>query len=174
VQQDFISLLSGNDLRSIGLSNSIVKNIRVQKEFDKLFSCLVHENSVVVMRSADAVEKITRQHPEYLFPHTAELYRLLEHAHQKELKWHIAQLITRVHHTAAKLNRVVKTLTAWALDQYESKIVRVNAIQGLSELAVQYPKLKINFMRIINIVEKENIPSINARIRKLRKDKTPE
>lgn len=56
-----------------------------------------------------------------------------------------------------------------ALDKKESKIVRVNSIQGLFDLLSQYPVLQNDFDNAIQELPDHNIPSITARIKKLKK-----
>lgn len=58
-------------------------------------------------------------------------------------------------------------LTKWATDRKESKIVRVNSIQGLFNLLQQNPDLSQDFNLTLSEIEKEKIASLNARIKKL-------
>lgn len=61
----FIKNLSGGDLRSIGRADAIAKDVQTQHQFDELFEALFHNDRLIVMRAADAIEKITRGKPEY-------------------------------------------------------------------------------------------------------------
>jgi len=56
----------------------------------------------------------------------------------------------------------------WAKDKTNSRIVRVNSMQALFELSRQNKKFAKKFQQLIGELQKENIPSINARIRKLK------
>jgi hypothetical protein len=56
-------LLSGGDLRSVGNVVFIIAQIKSQEDFDELFLYLVHPDQVVVMRAADAIEKIAAESP---------------------------------------------------------------------------------------------------------------
>jgi len=56
----------------------------------------------------------------------------------------------------------------WAKDKTNSRIVRVNSMQALFELSRQNKKFTKKFQQLIGELQKENIPSINARIRKLK------
>jgi hypothetical protein len=123
------------------------------------------------MRAVDAVEKVTSKHPEFLRPHKQQLLSVLKGADHKELKWHIAQLVPRLDLTADELKDVWHMLSYWSLNKNESKIVRVNALQGLFDLSRDNHALKEEFNNIISAMEHEMIPSIQARIRKLKKDK---
>ncbi|MBV6439950.1 MAG: hypothetical protein EPGJADBJ_01608 [Saprospiraceae bacterium] len=66
---DYHTLLSGGDLRSIGNSDLVVANVRNPHDFDELFEYLFQPDRLIVMRTADAIEKITVHRPEYLKKH---------------------------------------------------------------------------------------------------------
>lgn len=164
-----LDTLSGGDLRSIGKSNAVAHQVRSQQQFDKLFEGLFHNDRLIVMRTADAIEKITREQYAYLHPHKKTLLRLLATAKEKELKWHLASLVSRLKLTKTELGKVWTILTQWALDADESRIVRVNSVQGLFELSKQSPSLKNDYELTLTQLEKEEVPSIRARIRHIRK-----
>jgi hypothetical protein len=164
----FTNLLLGRDLRTIKQSSIVVQSVHDQRTFDELFSLVFHHERPLVMRAVDAVEKITSKHPEFLYPHKLQLLSVLKSADHKELKGHIAQLVPRIYLNAEELNDVWHTLAYWTLNKNEGKIVRVNALQGLFDLSNDKPDLKTEFNRIISAIEHEVIPSIQARMRKLR------
>jgi hypothetical protein len=58
-------------------------------------------------------------------------------------------------------------LTNWATDKNESKIVRVNSIQGLFKLSKQNHELSHDFDLTLSKIKREKLPSLNARIKKL-------
>jgi len=161
-------ILKGGDLRSIGKANSIVELIKTQNDFDELFTGLNSSDRKVVMRTADAIEKITITNADYLQKHKNQLLQLCETATNIELKWHLALLISRVSLTNKELGGIWQILTNWATDKQESKIVRVNSIQGLFDLLRQEPKLIQDFNLTLATIENEKIPSINARIKKIK------
>ena len=121
------------------------------------------------MRTADAIEKVTLRKPEYLLKYKPELLQLLTTADNIEFKWHLAQLIPRLELTEHELANAWLCLTAWATDQRESKIVRVNALQALFDLLQFEPGLLATYEAILAQVETEHVPSINARLKKIRK-----
>lgn len=166
--------LKGGDLRSLGKNNAVVAEITNQKEFDELFEGLFDADRLVVIRAVDAVEKHTQTHPEYLEPHKKELLELFQTAKHIELKWHLAQLIPRLiirlKLSEDEIGIVWDKLTQWALDKTGSRIVRVNSIQGLFDIQTKFPELKKDFTDTLSKLDRENIPSIVARIKKLRKE----
>jgi hypothetical protein len=165
----FEKLLSGGDLRSIGKNNSIARKIRNQHDFDELLRFLYSKDRLVVMRAADAIEKITIRHPQYLTRHKKKIIALCNVAKDKELQWHLAQLIPRLPMDNQEFGKAWDLLTIWARDKENSRIVRVNSIQGLFEMTKNKIEFANDFRLTLLDVGKENIPSINARIRNIRK-----
>ena len=156
-------------MRSIGQTNKVASLIGNQESFDELFPQLFHPDRKVVMRSADAIEKITLKNPAFLKQHEASILKLIETAKHIELTWHLALIAYRLHLTKRQFGKVWQILIDWANDKKESKIVRVNSIQGLFNLLQTKQELKQDFNLTIRQIKKENIPSINARIRNIKK-----
>ncbi|TDQ33054.1 hypothetical protein [Zeaxanthinibacter enoshimensis] len=165
----FDKILGGGDLRSIGRSDEVVGMIQDQNDFDQLFPFLFHPDRVVAGRTADAIEKLTIENPGYLSDHKKEVLTLLDKAKDIELKWHLALLVPRVDLNTKELDDTWKVLRQWAENKKESRIVRVNAMQSLYDLQQLSPEYRSRFYEVINVLEKENIPSITSRIRLLRK-----
>lgn len=163
-------LLSGGDLRSVGNVNALISTIHSQQEFDLLFELAYDNDRVVKMRAMDAIEKITKPSAGYLQSHKQQILKLIKDNTAKEYKWHLALLLPRLNLNKKELASVWDTLTQWVNDKTNSKIVRVNSIQGLYDLCIKAPHLMDDFNLIIQQVEIENIPSINARIRLIKKN----
>lgn len=167
-------LLLGKDLRTIRQNSIVVQSIHDQQAFDELFSLVFHHERPLVLRAVDAVEKVTSKYPEFLRPHKIQLLSILKSADHKELKWHVAQLLPRVPLSAEETEKVWHTLSYWVLNRNESKIVRVNALQGLFDLAKINSNLKPELENIMAAIDHELIPSIKARIRKIKKNQENE
>ena len=161
--------LRGKDLRSTGRSNELVEQVKSQRDFDKLFTYLFHADRKIVMRAADAFEKITVDHPGFLLPHKTKLLELCATAGNIELKWHLAQLLPRLQLPEKEITRAWKILYEWAAEKKESRIVRVNALNGLAVLQGNKPERKEKLSRLMQNISDENIPSLNAAIRKLKR-----
>ena len=71
--------------------------------------------------------------------------------------------------TKKEFSKVWQILTNGTNDKKESRIVRVNSLQGLYDLFLTKKDLKQDLKLTISQIEKENIPSINARIRSIKK-----
>lgn len=162
-------LLAGGDLRSLGKSKAVISGIKKQSDFDMLFERIFHKDRIAVMRAADIIEKVTINNPQFLSKHKLAIIALSETDMNKELKWHLAQLIPRLALNKTELSKAWSTLTKWVKNKSDSRIVRVNAIQGLFELSKVENDLIKDLKLTLLEVEAENIPSINARIRIIRK-----
>lgn len=60
-------------------------------------------------------------------------------------------------------------LLRWATDKNENRIVRVNYLQGLFDFSTVNRELRQDFFLKLAEIEKENFPSLIARIKKLKK-----
>lgn len=164
--KDYLSALSGGDLRSIGKSNTVVRTIKTQKDFDSLFKLLFHKDRKVVMRAADAIEKISAPNPQFLFKYKSQLLQLLNDADNKELKWHLAQIIPRLPLKDPEIQKTLETLSDWLFNEAESKIVRVNSLQAIADLSANDPELRKKFLKMISH-HSLTAPSLQARLKKI-------
>lgn len=165
--KNLLRFLQSGDLRSIGKVKELIGLIKTQADFDILFAYLSSGDRLVTMRAADAVEKITIDHPEFLKPYKKQVLALCADEQQIELKWHLALLLPRLRLTVRERAKVWGLLSDWVRDKRESKIVRVNALQGLADLLPEIPDQQADYERIITALKLEQIPSLNARMRKI-------
>lgn len=163
------ALLSGEDLRSPGRANDLVARIHSAADFDTVFALLNDDDRLLVMRAADAIEKFTRSNNTYIQRHGSALATLATTAQNKELKWHLAQLASQLQPAGDEAAVFWEVFSSWALNPRESRIVRVMALQALYDILQKYPDFKPEFDAIADKLVQENIPSINARLRKLLK-----
>lgn len=158
--------LEGGDGRSIGRSNEVVAEVLGDPAlFREVFSGLLSEDEVVRMRSADAVEKITARHPEYLDSVKALLIGPVAHLDQKEVRWHAAQMLSRVKWTDAERQQVLEILLEYLNDP--SSIVKTFAMQALADMAQQIPSLRPSVLGHLRELTAIGTPAMKARGRKL-------
>lgn len=165
---NFPSLLLREDLHRED-SARILRTVTDQESFDELFALIFHHDRSLVVRAADTVEKISQVHPEYIQLHKEQLLAVMRSGDHKELKVHVAPLLALLTLNEIELNNVWHVLTYWALNRNENKTVRVSALQGLFDLSRQFPHVLKDFGQTMQAMERETIPSLQARIRKLQK-----
>jgi HEAT repeat protein len=157
--------LEGGDRRSIGRSNEVVTEVIAHPElFEAVFSGLRSGDEVLRARAADALEKITLRHPEYLRPYKAQLV-VLARLDQKEVRWHVAQMLPRIRWNRRERRKVLDVLTQYLND--ESRIVKTFTMQALAELARQMPKLRPAVLPRLRELTAAGTPAMKARGRKL-------
>jgi len=163
-----LNMLQGGDRRSIGRSNEVVALVLDKPElFDVLLSCIALDDPLVRMRCADAAEKISVPHPEYLAPYKHTLIEDYSRIEQKEVRWHVAAMLARLPLTAKEQTRVIEILLSYTNDR--SSIVKTIAMQGLADLAVRDSKLKPQVRRHIEELNITGTPAMRARGRRLLK-----
>lgn len=132
-----LDLLRGGDLRSIGRVAEVVASVGDDPTaFDALFAAMFNDEPLVQMRAADAVEKISQQHPHLLQPHKARLLAPLPPGLRQEVRWHLPLLLCRLALNDEEWERAWQQIVHLLRTEQESRIVVVNAIQGLAHLSL--------------------------------------
>lgn len=163
-----LKMLEGGDRRSIGRSNEVVKLVLKQPRlFTTVISGIALDDQLVRMRCADAAEKITAMHPEYLCRHKHLIIDDYSRIEQKEVRWHIAAMLARLRLTVNEQTRVIGILLFYTYDH--SSIVKTLAMQGLTDLALRYEKLRPLVRLHIKDLSIIGTPAMRARGRHLLK-----
>ncbi len=158
--------LVAGDRRSIGRSNEVVADVLAHPRlFGVVFSGLSAADPRLRMRAADALEKISARRPGLLAPYKKKLLREVASIGQKEVRWHVAQMLPRLELTGAERKRAFRTLLGYLSDP--SSIVRTFAMQGLADLARQSPALLPAARRHIAELTITGTPAMKARGRAL-------
>lgn len=162
-----LSKLKGGDLRSIGRSNEVVHRVLKSPDLlDELFEGLFVDDPRVRARAADALEKVSVKHAEWLQAYRSRLLNEATRIEQKEVRWHVAQIIGRLKLTTKQRNKAIQILRQY-LDDSDSQIVKVAALQALADLAAQDHKLRPSVMRLAREALASGSPSLKARAKKL-------
>jgi len=158
--------LAGGDRRSIGRSNSVVREVLARPIlFRVLVAGLAVDDPVVRMRAADALEKVSLRRPELLRPHKKILLEISGRAAQQEVRWHMALLLSRMNLSAK--HRVVAVDILFDYLRDKSSIVKTCAMQGLAGLAAQDAALKAKVLPLLKELTDVGTPAMRARGRKL-------
>jgi len=166
VRAKILSLLDGEDRRTIGRSNEVAAIVANDPDlFRELIAGLWAPEPLVRMRAADAAEKVTRKHPELLQPYKKELLGLMRETKQQELRWHLAVMIPRIELNARERQIAVTSLSSYLEDR--SSIVKTFALQGLADLVKDEPSIQPAVLEILRDATGHGTPAMKARSRKL-------
>lgn len=161
--------LTGRDRRSIGRVNEVVEEVlHTPQLFTTLFEGLHDENPLIRMRVADALEKITMQCPAWLSPYKYELLHLLNAPEQPEVRWHLIQMLPRLHLTLRERAKATSVLKGCLSDN--SSIVKTSAMQAIAELAGDNEPLRAEAILLLEKLVKTGTPAMKSRGRKLLKN----
>jgi hypothetical protein len=158
--------LKGNDRRSIGRSNEVVKEVLANPSlFGDLLEGMVSQDPIIRMRAADAVEKITSKHPELLQPYKSKIIQQVSKIEQQEVRWHVAQLFSRLLLTHGERRGAVGILNNFMKDK--SKIVRTFSMQALADIAEKDTELRAPIIEKLEELTKTGSPAMKSRGKKV-------
>ncbi len=164
--KSILDQLRGGDSRSIGKSDEASQEVlRRPALFGDLFAGLLDADRVVRMRAADAVEKVTRTRPKLLQPWKRALLDSLSTSEDKELRWHLAQMLPRLRLTPSERGQAVDILTSYLKDK--SSIVRTFSMQALVDLAARDERILGQVTPLIEQLTQTGTPAMRSRGRKL-------
>jgi len=164
--ENYLEKLAGGDRRSIGRVDEVVAEVLADTSiFRELFTGLIQQDEVIRMRTADAVEKISRQRPDLIEPYKEEIIYYISKIGQQEVRWHWAQIVPRLELNEDERLHVVGILIT-SLDD-RSKIVNALAMQALADLIKDDAALRPAVLP--HLVEKtlSGSPAVKIRGRKI-------
>ena len=167
VMSSVLEKLKGGDLRSIGRAKEVVIDILENPTlFGEVFDGMLTDNPIIRMRAADAVEKVSRVHPEYLKPHKQRLIKKVAKIEQQEVRWHVAQMFSYLELEGKGKKEVMSLLFSW-LKNSKSNIVKVNSMQTLADLAKKDKNIRPLVIGKIKNTIRTGPPSVVGRGKKL-------
>lgn len=162
-----LEMLAGGDRRSIGRVDEVVAEVLNDRGLlAVLFDGMLSDDPIIRMRSADAAEKVTTLHSEYLQPFKTTLLQQVAQVDQQEVRWHVAQMVPRLDMTAEERDMVVEMLIQFLGDK--SKIVQTFSMQALADLAEENPMLGSCVIPLIDQLIETGSPAVRMRGLKLK------
>ena len=163
---DVLKKLEGGDRRSIGKANEVVAEVLNDPSlFEAVFNAMLSDDPIIRMRSADAVEKITAKHPEYLQPYKRKLIQQVAKIEQQEVRWHVAQMFPRLELSKEERAVIVEILLDYLNDK--SKIVKTFSMQALADFAERDASLRFKVSQLLEELTRMGSPAMQSRGRKL-------
>ena len=166
---DVLKKLAGGDRRSIGRVSEIVAEVLDDSSlFKVVFNGMLSDDPIIRMRSADAVEKITAKHPEYLQLYKEKLIQQVAKSDQQEVRWHVAQMFPRLELSEEEQAVIVEILLDYLNDK--SKIVKTFSMQALADFAERDAGLRPQVIKLLEELTRTGSPAMRSRGRKLLKN----
>ena len=163
---DILEWLKGGDLRSIGRSEEVVNAVLNNTDlFDDVIIGMTHDNPVIRMRASDAVEKITKDHPQLLAAHKDMILNKVSTSEQKEVRWHVAQILPRLDLTDDEVQTAVGILRGYLDD--DSRIVRTFSMEALVGFIERQPEMALWVLNLVEDMIEDGSPAMKSRGKKL-------
>jgi hypothetical protein len=165
---DILKELAGGDRRSIGKADRVVKEIlKTPDLFGDLVRGFTHADPLIRMRCADAAEKVSAVHPEWVQRHKQALLSFASSVQEKEARWHMAQMLPRLKLSPGERRSVVALLFKYLEDS--SQIVKTSSMQALFEMSETDAKLRARVVPVLRDAVGSGSPAARSRARKLLK-----
>lgn len=159
--------LKGGDLRSIGKSDEVVREILDNPSlFREVFEGMLNNDPIIRMRSADVSEKVSAKHPEYLQPFKYELINEISKIKQQEVQWHTAQMFSYIKINRKERDKIIKILVSY-IKMTDSNIVKVFSMQTLADFAEKDQGLNLRIIKLVEEMMEQGAPSVISRGKKL-------
>jgi len=124
-----------------------------------------HVDPVIRMRCADVAEKVSAVRPEWLKPHTRALLSFASTVQEKEVRWHMAQMLPRLELSSSERRRVVALLFEYLEDA--SQIVKTFSMQALFDMSENDARLRVRVIPILQGAVRDGSPAARSRAKKL-------
>jgi len=161
-----LSMLEGGHLRSTGRSEEAAAEVLANPLlFKHLIRGMYSADPILRMRTADAAEKVTRHNPILLAPHKKKILTTIARIDQQEVRWHTAQMISRIEWNSNERRALLTILEEYLRDR--SSIVRTSAMQALADLALLDKKLRGGIIKRLKDLTAAGTPAMKARGKKL-------
>nr|MDO8079259.1 hypothetical protein [Candidatus Freyarchaeota archaeon] len=162
---DFLGMLSGGDLRSDGRSKEVVEEVlRNPQLLGKLIEALSEPDDVIRGRAADALEKISRTHPESVQEHLPLLIKLAYNDKVPMVKFHIAMIFGNLKVSGELFDQVTSTL--FHLLQDESVFVKSWAIVSLCIISRRNKDIREKTIENIRSLQNHKSIAIRSKVDK--------
>lgn len=162
------ALTAGGHANSLGRVNEVIEAVlNNRSRLNELYSCLFNNDAWVRMRAADALEKICREHPDWLLPYIDRFPEELATSTQPSIQWHLAQIYREVVLSTEQKRFAMGWLEGLLSTPDADWIVTANAMDTLARFTKEgdFPKNKL--LKLLTIQQQHKSKSVVRRAGKL-------
>lgn len=161
-------LMVGGKSNSLGRANEVIEIVLADKDkIDELYNCLFEDDAWLRMRAADALEKICREHPNWLLPYIDRFPKELAISSQPSIQWHLAQIYAEVELTPQQKDFAINWLKDLLATTEVDWIVSANAMETLVQFAQDGSIPKSDVIALLKLQQKHKSNSVVRRATKL-------
>lgn len=161
-----LKTLSGGDRRSIGKAGQVEAMVlKTPALFEDVVRGFKHDDPLIRMRCADVAEKLSVVHPEWLQRHKRALLSFANAVQEKEVRWHMAQMLPRLELSPSERRTAVALLFKYLEDP--SRIVKTWSMQALFEMSEKDAKLRVRVVPLLEAAVESGSAAERSRAKKL-------
>lgn len=167
MEVDVIGLLSEGDKRTVHNVDRVVEYaLSSTQAIPNIIAAMKSSDEGLAMRAADATQKVFATQPKLVKPYTSDLFELLLACSQKEIRWHLAQIMPGLPMTDDQLRRAA---AVWREDFYnsDSSIVKTFSLQAMYDISKKNPDVQALFDEMVADALDKGTPAMKSRARKL-------
>ncbi len=159
-----LTWLSGSDLRSDGMANEAAQFVLDNPlVIEDLFSGLSEPDDVIRGRTADALEKISRERPDLLIDHLQEMVDLAKTDQVPMVKMHLAMIFGHLAVYEESVEQLISDLFDLLGD--ESVFAKSWTIVSLCIIGRKYPQECQRIVNRLSQLQGDNSTAIRSRIK---------
>jgi HEAT repeat protein len=159
-----LNWLAGGDLRSDGSSNQVADFVLANLHLlDELMVGLRVEDDLIRGRTADALEKIARHHPNQFLPYLIELIQSAKSDPVPMVRFHLVMILGHLSMFDDRVNDITEALLE--LIQDESVFTRSWAIVSLCIVVRQHPERGEEILGAVAKFRNDPSAAIRAKVR---------
>lgn len=142
----------GGHANSLGRTAEVIEIVLNNKNrLNEVYECMFDDDAWVRMRASDAMEKICREHPEWLNPYIDKFIKELSGSTQASILWHLAQIYAQVELTDAQRESVINWLINLISTKEVDWIVSANTMGTLAKFTDEGYVDKDDFIKLLKI-----------------------
>jgi HEAT repeat protein len=160
---ELLEMLSGGDLRSDGRANEVADKVVGQPIlFDRLAAGLSESDDVIRARTAHALERVSRTHPEMVLGLLSRFMKMTLTDNVPMVRWHLAMIFGNVPLRAKAVTEVVSTLFRMLEDR--STFVRSWSVVSLTILGRRHRAKRKEIADRIRALQDDERASIRGKV----------
>jgi TPR repeat protein len=165
MHESFATILAvGGKTNSLGRAHEVIAIIlRDKTRLDELYACLFADDAWVRMRAADVLEKICREHPEWLLSFIDRIQKDLSASAQPSIQWHIAQIYAQVTLTDAQKSHAILWLQKMVATKDVDWIVSANVMETLAQFVDDGSVARPTFISLVKVQQHHKSPTVVKR-----------
>lgn len=162
-------LTTGGHANSLGKVPEVIEIVlHNPSHIEELYQCLFNDDAWVRMRAADALEKICREHPDWLVPYIDRLASDFADTTQPSIQWHMAQIYKQVPLADKQKQHAVQWLKKLISTKDVDWIVAANTMETLAQFVKDGSFPADQLLPLLTIQEHHKSSAVVRRAAKIR------